>query len=129
MVLPAAAIGIVCGICAILFTILNLKVPRTWRALGPGAHPQDSCFASLEMEGCCSVRLDPLALSELASPWSPRQVARARQEFFKGKPAQWRMAEPCLLIVIFVTLGMMLPLFFPCTPTQVRLPDSALASV
>ncbi|KAL4443355.1 hypothetical protein ABPG75_011092 [Micractinium tetrahymenae] len=70
MVLPAAAIGIICGICAILFTIINLK------------------------------------------------VARARQEFFKGRPAQWRMAEPCLLIVIFVTLGMMLPLFFPCTPTQ-----------
>lgn len=70
MVLPAAAIGIICGLCAILFTILNLK------------------------------------------------VARARSEFFKGKPAQWRMAEPCLLIIIFVTLGMMLPLFFPCTPTE-----------
>lgn len=28
------------------------------------------------------------------------------------------MAEPCALIVIFVTLGMILPLFFPCTPTQ-----------
>lgn len=26
MVLPAAAIGIICGVCAILFTILNLKV-------------------------------------------------------------------------------------------------------
>ncbi len=30
------------------------------------------------------------------------------------------MAEPCALIVIFVTLGMILPLFFPCTPTQAR---------
>jgi hypothetical protein len=28
------------------------------------------------------------------------------------------MAEPCVLIVLFVTLGMLLPLFFPCTPTQ-----------
>lgn len=70
MVLPAAAIGIICGLCAILFTILNLK------------------------------------------------VVRARAEFFRGKPAKWRMAEPCLLIIIFVTLGMILPLFFPCTPTQ-----------
>lgn len=48
------------------------------------------------------------------------QVVRARNEFFKGKPAKWRMAEPCLLIIIFVTLGMILPLFFPCTPTQAR---------
>jgi hypothetical protein len=47
-------------------------------------------------------------------------VARARSEFFKGKPARWRMAEPCALIIIFVTLGMILPLFFPCTPTQAR---------
>lgn len=47
------------------------------------------------------------------------QVVRARAEFFRGKPAKWRMAEPCLLIIIFVTLGMILPLFFPCTPTQV----------
>ncbi|KAI7836469.1 hypothetical protein COHA_009686 [Chlorella ohadii] len=70
MVVPAAAIGIICGICAIIFTLINLK------------------------------------------------VARARQEFFKGRPAKWRMAEPCALIVIFVTLGMILPLFFPCTPTQ-----------
>jgi hypothetical protein len=59
------------------------------------------------------------------------QVVRARTEFFKGKPAKWRMAEPCLLIVIFVTLGMILPLFFPCTPTQVSpalTPTSSLAA-
>ena len=30
----------------------------------------------------------------------------------------WRMAEPCLLMALFVTLGMLLPLAFPCTPTQ-----------
>lgn len=35
------------------------------------------------------------------------------------------MAEPCLLIIIFVTLGMILPLFFPCTPTQARASDGA----
>lgn len=29
-----------------------------------------------------------------------------------------RIAEPCVLIVVFVTLGMILPLFFSCTPTQ-----------
>ena len=53
------------------------------------------------------------------APCHHPQVARARSEFFKGKPARWRMAEPCALIIIFVTLGMILPLFFPCTPTQV----------
>lgn len=36
------------------------------------------------------------------------------------------MAEPCALIVIFVTLGMILPLFFPCTPTQVGLAGCSL---
>ncbi|EFN56864.1 hypothetical protein CHLNCDRAFT_144489 [Chlorella variabilis] len=64
MVLPAAAIGIIAGLCAILFTILNLKA---------------SC--------CCC-----------------RAVVRARNEFFKGKPAKWRMAEPCLLIIIFCVI-------------------------
>jgi hypothetical protein len=56
-------------------------------------------------------------------------VARARSEFFKGKPARWRMAEPCALIIIFVTLGMILPLFFPCTPTQVLVWPCVIAMV
>ena len=30
----------------------------------------------------------------------------------------WRIAEPLLLISIFITLGMLLPLAFPCTPTD-----------
>ena len=59
----------------------------------------------------------PRCAAAAAAPRT-RQVARARAVYFRGKPKSWRMAEPCLLIVIFVTLGMMLPLFFPCTPTQ-----------
>ena len=27
------------------------------------------------------------------------------------------MAEPCVIMGLFVTFGMLLPLFFPCTPT------------
>ena len=30
----------------------------------------------------------------------------------------WRMAEPCILMGLFVTAGMLLPLAFPCTPSQ-----------
>ena len=45
-------------------------------------------------------------------------MARFRQDFFKHKDPKWRMMEPCALIVLFVTLGMVLPLFFRCTPTQ-----------
>ena len=30
----------------------------------------------------------------------------------------WRIGEPLVLISIFVTLGMLLPLAFPCTPTE-----------
>lgn len=34
MVVPAAAIGVVCGLCAILFTIINLKAGMGWAGLG-----------------------------------------------------------------------------------------------
>jgi chloride channel 7 len=44
------------------------------------------------------------------------RVARLRAELLKTKFQ--KMAEPCALIVVFVTIGMVLPLFFPCTPTQ-----------
>ena len=44
------------------------------------------------------------------------RVTRLRAELLKTKAA--RMAEPCVLILVFVTIGMVLPLFFPCTPTQ-----------
>lgn len=69
-VLPAAVIGLICGLLGILFTTINVKVMR-WR-----------------------------------------------QAFFKGQDVSWRMMEPCAVIVVFVTLGMVLPLFFKCTPTQ-----------
>jgi hypothetical protein len=41
----------------------------------------------------------------------------------------WRMAEPCLLMALFVTLGMLLPLAFPCTPTQCYIVQGATAPV
>uniref|UniRef100_A0A1D2A2N7 Chloride channel protein n=1 Tax=Auxenochlorella protothecoides TaxID=3075 RepID=A0A1D2A2N7_AUXPR len=66
---PAALCGLLCGLLAVAFTIMNLKVIR-----------------------------------------------------FRGSvinpDRRLRMAEPCILIMLFVTMGMILPLFFPCTPTQ-----------
>lgn len=44
------------------------------------------------------------------------RVTRLRAELLRTKFQ--KMAEPCVLIVLFVTLGTLLPLFFPCTPTQ-----------
>jgi chloride channel 7 len=44
------------------------------------------------------------------------RAARARAALLRTK-AQ-RMAEPLVLIAVFVTLSTVLPLFFPCTPTQ-----------
>lgn len=35
----------------------------------------------------------------------------------QGRKA-WRMGEPLLIIAIFVSLSMLLPLAFPCTPTN-----------
>lgn len=66
---PAAVIGLVCGLLAIAFTAVNLR------------------------------------------------VAAARQKLLAGS-RRLRMAEPCLIIAVFVTLGMLLPLAFPCTPTS-----------
>lgn len=108
MVVPAAVIGIVCGLCAILFTIINLK-----------ARPVASASACCLVARCCfsSFLMD----TDITLALLVMQVTRARSEFFKGRPARWRMAEPCLLIVIFVTLGMVMPLFFPCTETQASL--------
>ncbi|KAL4529321.1 hypothetical protein Ndes2526A_g04115 [Nannochloris sp. 'desiccata'] len=44
------------------------------------------------------------------------RVTRLRAELLRTKFQ--KMAEPCILIILFVTLGTLLPLFFPCTPTQ-----------
>ena len=44
------------------------------------------------------------------------RVTRMRAALLKSKKA--KMLEPCVLIVVFVTLGTILPLFFPCNPTQ-----------
>jgi chloride channel 7 len=44
------------------------------------------------------------------------RVTRLRAELLRTKFQ--KMMEPCVLIVLFVTLGTLLPLFFPCTPTQ-----------
>ncbi|CAL8466168.1 g5704 [Coccomyxa elongata] len=68
-VAPAAVIGVACGLLAIAFTVINLKVARLRIAL-----------------------------------------LQAR----KG----WRMAEPCILMGLFVTAGMLLPLAFPCRASQ-----------
>lgn len=67
-VLPAAACGLISGLLAIVFTLINLR------------------------------------------------VARLRAELLKTKFQ--KMLEPCVLIVFFVTITTVLPLFFPCTPTQ-----------
>ncbi|KAK9806419.1 hypothetical protein WJX73_004486 [Symbiochloris irregularis] len=66
---PAVVIGVICGLLAIVFTVINLK------------------------------------------------VARMRRVILKGRK-RWRMAEPCILMALFVTLGMFLPLAFPCVPTS-----------
>lgn len=72
MVVPAAAIGIICGICAIIFTLINLKV---------------QFLAAL-----CSTALSRgLRHALMTHVWFSThyvQVARARQEFFKGRPAK-----------------------------------------
>jgi hypothetical protein len=45
------------------------------------------------------------------------RVCRARDARLGG--AKWRRCvEPCVLVVVYVTGTMVLPLFFPCTPTQ-----------
>jgi hypothetical protein len=45
------------------------------------------------------------------------RVCRARDARMAG--AKWRRCvEPCVLVVVYVTGTMVLPLFFPCTPTQ-----------
>ena len=44
------------------------------------------------------------------------RVTRLRGRLLKTKRA--RLLEPCVLIVVFTTLGTILPLFFPCLPTQ-----------
>lgn len=43
-------------------------------------------------------------------------MTRLRSRFLKTKRA--RLLEPCVLIVVFTTIGTILPLFFPCLPTQ-----------
>lgn len=66
---PAAIIGLACGVLAIAFTAVNLKVARL-------------------------------------------------REAVLTKKSTLRMAEPCVIMAVFVTLGMLLPLAFPCTPTS-----------
>lgn len=45
------------------------------------------------------------------------KIARVRDAMVTG--LKWkRMIEPCVLVVLYVTGSMVLPLFFPCTPTH-----------
>lgn len=45
------------------------------------------------------------------------KAARLREAVLT-KNQRLRMAEPMAIIAVFVTLGMLLPLAFPCTPTS-----------
>lgn len=98
MVVPAAAIGIICGICAIIFTLINLKV--RW-GLIPFVYLQLPCVSAASAGTHQHVALRERVLADVrASAVCPAlancqpancrvpQVARARQEFFKGKPAK-----------------------------------------
>jgi hypothetical protein len=45
------------------------------------------------------------------------RVCRARDALMGG--TKWRRCiEPCVLVVLYITGTMILPLFFPCTPTK-----------
>jgi hypothetical protein len=70
-VAPAALIGLVSGLAAICFTIVNLRVARLRDAL----------------------------MARLSGRWK-------------------RLVEPCVIVVVYVTGCMLLPLFSPCTPTE-----------
>lgn len=44
------------------------------------------------------------------------RVTRMRSKLLCSRKA--KMMEPCILIIVFITIGTILPLFFPCVPTQ-----------
>ncbi|KAK9853352.1 hypothetical protein WJX84_009701 [Apatococcus fuscideae] len=47
------------------------------------------------------------------------KIARLRAAATPARTGRmWMMVEPCVLIGLFVTFGMLLPLAFPCRPTQ-----------
>lgn len=41
----------------------------------------------------------------------------------------WRMAEPCILMGLFVTAGMLLPLAFPCRASQCVIEQGATTPI
>ena len=45
------------------------------------------------------------------------KVARLREAIFT-KDKRLKILEPLVIITVFVSLGMLLPLAFPCTPTS-----------
>jgi chloride channel 7 len=68
-VVPAAVIGLLCGVVGVAFTVLNLR------------------------------------------------VSRVRDGIMRGR--KWsRMIEPCMLVVLYTTGSMLLPMAFPCSATQ-----------
>lgn len=94
-ILPAVAIGLACGLCGFLFTIVNVKVMRLRneiigvRCMTPPCHCRAALAAPPPMQD---------------RPWH-------------------RVAEPVIIIAIYVTLSAFLPLFFPCTRTQCFVPE------
>ena len=95
-VLPAALIGLACGVCGILFTVMNLKVTRL-RELYIGVR---SCLHPATPARSCT------ASHAERSPVGPQADKRRR------------LLEPVIFVAVFVTLAMILPLFFPCTRTD-----------
>jgi chloride channel 7 len=70
-VAPAMMIGLVAGLVAVAFTIINLRVARLRDAI----------------------------MSRFTWRWK-------------------KVVEPCIIVVIYITGCMVLPLFSPCTPTE-----------
>ena len=53
------------------------------------------------------------------------KISRLRDSFMSHM--KWRrMIEPCLLVILWTTGAMVLPLFFPCTPTECSEVDGVL---
>ena len=192
---PAVVIGVMCGLLAIAFTVINIKVARlrnrllqvrlAYRkaahlfdqvshitlALNPSAVSHErgmlhsstrssngwfACLTAERHQDAFRLPAVDFAVIQAAQQLSSRaergqeQLCNAatrlvcrmemppasvvRATTLGSRPGQcsltwvacaclqgrtaWRIAEPCILIGLFVTLGMLLPLAFPCTPTH-----------
>ena len=119
-IVPAAAIGLVCGGLSIAFTVLNLKAARLRQRI---VGVNQSNLLHLLLGRVVAIAVFTPSLPAIQHSLISHMTQTAIDKLLLGLQVdrQRRMLEPLIFTLIFITFSMLLPLLFSCqTPDCVN---------